>query len=409
MNRWTGCRLSSSKYWSRPRLNEIFRKSDDDWTLDTLKSLVKINSVNPDVGGGPGEGAIADSIEGMMRAMGIDVESQQVKRGRRNVIGVIGGGKSGESLMLNGHMDTVGVHRMKVEPFEPRIRKGMLYGRGSCDMKGGLAAMLSAARAIASSDRRLKGDLLIAAVVDEEFVSSGSEAVAERYRPSAVVVCEPTSMNVGIAHMGFVWIEVETIGKAAHGSVADLGEDAIADMAAVIGELERLEASKRNHHSLLGTPKFHMSKITGGQNWSVVPESCKLSIERRTLPREDPAAVLAEVRSAIARARDRSPKIKAEARLVFDRPPLETPQSSDIVNFLAASLSAIGQKPKFVGLPYWSDASIFSSKLGIPSVIFGPGDIRNAHSAVEFVPVKEVQTTARVLADTALRFCGSSA
>jgi acetylornithine deacetylase len=380
---------------------------NDEETIEILKSLIKIDSSNPDVGNGPGEAEIAKEIESLLRKAGLEVEIQRVKGDRCNVIGVLRGNGSGRRLMLNGHMDTVGVENMEVEPFNPLLKDGLIYGRGSCDMKGGLAAMISAAKTLASSGPRLRGDIYFAAVVDEEYDSIGSEKVLDGYPVDGVIVCEPTEMKVGVAHMGFAWIEIEAIGKAAHGSVVEEGQDAIVDMARIIEEMETLETrSGHKSHVLLGAPKFHTSKILGGRDWSVVPDRCKLMVERRTLPGESSADILEETREAISRARARFPKVRAESRLIFERAPLETPQDADVVQVLAKAVEAVsGSEPRLAGLPYWSDASIFSARGRIPSVLFGPGSIRHAHSAIEYVPMEEVKTSARVLADAAVRFC----
>lgn len=380
---------------------------NEEETIDVLKSLIRIDSSNPDVGRGPGEAEIAKVIESLLRRAGLEVEIQRVKGDRCNVVGILRGRGRGKRLMLNGHMDTVGVENMDVSPFDPVEKDGLVFGRGSCDMKGGLAAMISAAGAIARSGRRLKGDLYCAAVVDEEYDSIGSEKVLDGYPVDGVIVCEPTEMKVGVAHMGFVWIEIEAIGKAAHGSVVEEGQDAIVDMARIIEEIQTLEArGGRRSHELLGTPKFHTSKIIGGQDWSIVPDRCKLMVERRTIPGETPADVLEETRTAISRARTRFPRITAESKLIFERAPLETPRDAGVVQALAKAVKTVtGSEPKFDGLPYWSDASIFSTRGKIPSALFGPGSIRHAHSAIEYVPVEEVKVSARILLDAAIRFC----
>jgi acetylornithine deacetylase len=380
---------------------------NDEETIEILKSLIRIDSSNPDVGNGPGEAEIAKEIESLLRKAGLEVEIQRVRGDRSNVIGILRGHGSGKRLMLNGHMDTVGVENMEVEPFNPVLKDGLIFGRGSCDMKGGLAAMISAAKAIASSGRGLRGDIYVAAVVDEENASIGSEKVLDGYPVDGVIVCEPTEMKVGIAHMGFVWMVIEAIGKAAHGSVVEEGQDAIVDMARIIEEMGALETrSGPKSHALLGTPKFHTSKILGGRDWSIVPDHCKLMVERRTLPGETSADILGETREAISRAKVRFPRIRAESKLIFERAPLETPQDADVAQVLAKAIeSVIGSEPSFAGLPYWSDASIFSARGRIPSALFGPGNIRHAHSAIEYVPVQEVKMSARVLADAAVRFC----
>ena len=206
-------------------------------TTEILKKLVKINSVNPDIGDGPGETKIAEEIARMLDSDGLEVQTQKLSGDRVNVIGILRGEGGGRSLMLSGHMDTVGVEGMEIPPFDPVVKDGNLHGRGSCDMKGGLAGIISAAKAIAKSKIRLKGDLYVSGVADEEYVSVGTEALVEKYKTDGAVVGEPTRMGVGVAHMGYLWLEVETRGRTAHGSVPERGHDAIVDMARIVSEI----------------------------------------------------------------------------------------------------------------------------------------------------------------------------
>lgn len=377
-------------------------------TLNILKRLVRINSVNPDVGEGPGEGKIAEEIAELLESSGLEVQTQRLPGGRCNVIGILRGKGGGKSLMLNGHMDTVGVNNMEVPPFDPSMRDGNLYGRGSCDMKGGLAGIISAAKALASSGMGLKGDLYVSGVADEEYASIGTEKLVERYKTDGVVVGEPTRMGVGIAHMGYLWLDVETRGRSAHGSVPEKGHDAIVDMARIINgiEEEKIELRKKRH-PLLGSPKIHTSSVTGGQAWSVVPDYCHLKVERRTLPGERARNGIEEMRRIIRKVKSRYPGVGAKTKLNFERPPFQVERTTQLASSIAQASALVTTASSFVGVPYWSDASIFLEKGKMDTVLFGPGDINHAHSPLEYVPIDEVEKSAQVYAQTAVSYCGA--
>ena len=253
-----------------------------------LGQLVKINSVNPFEGKKGGEAEVAEFIREKLSSYGLATRLQKVKSDRSNAIGILKGSGGGRSLMLNGHIDTVGVESMTIDPFGAEIDSvGRLHGRGASDMKGSVASMMAALKELADSGARLKGDVIFTGVIDEEYLSTGTSEVIKEYRSDAAIVGEPTSLNVGLAHRGYVWAEVEVKGKASHGSVPEKGVDAIVEMGRLISQIPALqEGYKRLNHPLLGNPKIHASMIEGGTEWAVVPESCRLRIERRTLPGE---------------------------------------------------------------------------------------------------------------------------
>lgn len=376
--------------------------------IDVLRRLVRINSVNPDVGEGPGEARIAKEIARMLESDGLEVEMQKVSGDRYNVIGILRGEDGGDSLMLSGHMDTVGVKNMEIAPFNPKIKDGDLYGRGSCDMKGGLAGMISAAKALAKSDVKLRGDLYVSGVVDEEYLSIGTEKLVEKYKTDGAIVGEPTRMGVGIAHMGYLWIEIETWGRSAHGSVPEKGHDAIVDMARIIDELERMKTElEEKQHPLLGSPKIHASTVTGGQAWSIVPDYCRLGVERRTLPGENARDGMEEMRRAIKNVVSNYSGVKADAKLNLVRNPFQVEKTARLASCVAQASAMVTNTSRFVGVPYWSDASIFFDKGRVETCLFGPGDINLAHSPIEYVPVVQVENSAHVYAQTAVSFCGT--
>src|SRR5437016_1959095 len=266
---------------------------------DLICELVAIESVNPDlVPSGSGETAIAQYVASWMSAAGLDVEIVEPVPGRPSVVGVLRGTGGRRSLMLNAHMDTVGADGMP-DAFSPRVEEERIYGRGAYDMKASLAAIMITAREAARL--RLKGDLIITAVADEEVASLGTSAVIERFRADAAIVTEPTELRLCLAHKGFVWLEVETTGVAAHGSRADLGVDAMANMGKILTGVVDLDSRLRSglRHPLLGTGSIHASLIEGGQEMSTYPARCVAKLERRTVPGEDGASCLREIQELL--------------------------------------------------------------------------------------------------------------
>lgn len=364
-----------------------------------LADLVRHNSVNPDlVSGAPGEEAIAAFLCQYCRSAGLEAEVQHLGPGRASVLARLRGRGERPPLLLNGHLDTVGVEGMTIDPFEPVIREGRLYGRGAFDMKGGVAAMVEAALAAAAGGPP-PGDVVLAMVADEEYASLGTEAVAREVRAGAAVVTEPTALEVCIAHKGFAWITIETLGRAAHGSRYDEGVDAIARMGRVLAQLERLEREvyPRRLHPLLGRPSVHASLIAGGQELSTYPERCRLQVERRTLPAEDPEDVAAEVEGLLGELRSADPSFEATWSLSLFRPGLEIPPQAALVGALRRAAAAVlGREPALVGASPWMDSALLAAA-GIPTVIFGPAG-SGAHAAEEWVDLASVATTAEVLA-----------
>jgi len=381
---------------------------DRAFVVDLLKDLIAANSVNPTVGRGPGESAVADLIYDRFTSIGgLEVRRQQVGDGRSNVIAILKGSGGGRSLMLNGHMDTVGVDGMIIEPFKPFIENGRLHGRGACDMKGALAGMIGALKSLVDSGSELRGDLMLAAVVDEEYKSIGTKKLVEEYRADAAIVGEPTEMKTAVTHKGFVWIEVEIKGKAAHGSVPEKGVDAIANAAKVVSALGRLqERLATRTHPLLGSPKVHASTIEGGTGWSIIPERCVLRLERRTLPGEPVSSVMNEIDEILQDVKKNNRDLEATAWTAYDVPPLETAPTELIVQLLQQALVKVaGREKPLTGVPYWTDGALLSKLASIPTCLFGPGDIGVAHSADEHVNVKDVLDSTDVYRTVAQRFC----
>ena len=367
-------------------------------------ALVRIDSRNPNLApGAAGEGAVAHALAEVLRAWGARVELVESSAGRPCVVARYGTAGA-RSLMLNGHLDTVGIEHMVHAPWDAHEQGGRLYGRGSTDMKAGVAAMCAAAARAANRD--LAGEIVITAVTDEEFESEGTRALLARgIRADAAIVTEPTRLAICPAHRGFAWIDVVVHGRAAHGSRYDLGVDAVTGAALVLADLDLFEerdlAGRR--HPLLGHPSLHAATIEGGIGWSTYPDRCLLRIERRTLPGETPAQALAEVEDACARVRARRPALRTACRLVFAQAPSDVAVHAPVVQALQASLAATGEPVRIEGMSAWTDAALLNDA-GIPAICFGPGDIMLAHAAEEYVSLDEIDRATAVLADLVARW-----
>ncbi len=370
-----------------------------------LSDLVAIDSVNPQLTpGAAGEAAVARYVADWLARAGLEVEVEEVAPGRPNVVGVLRGAGGGRSLLLNAHMDTVGVAGME-NPHTPVIRGNRLYGRGAYDMKSGLAiAMIAAAQA---KTRQLRGDLIITAVCDEEYASIGTEAIVKRWHADAAIVTEPTELQLCVAHKGFVWLQVATRGIAAHGSRPDLGVDAIVKMGYVLVELEKLDQSLRENptHPLLKSGSLHASLIRGGQELSSYPDSCLLDVERRTAPGETPALVHAQIQAVLDRIAAQDSTFQAAVQTTFVRDSFEISTAEPIFQLLQQTASQrLGQMPQTIGAPFWMDTAILAAA-GIPCLAFGPSGA-GAHAVTEWVDLNSVAWCAEILLETATKFCG---
>jgi acetylornithine deacetylase len=374
------------------------------------RALVRLDSRNPTlVAGAPGEAAIARLLADVLDAWGFRVELQEAAPGRPNVVARAGAARTGRSLMFNGHLDVVGVDGMVHAPFDADERDGRLFGRGASDMKAGVAAMCAAA-ARAAASARLGGEIIVTAVVDEEFESLGTRSLMARgVRADAAIVTEPTRLAIMPAHKGFVWLDVALRGRAAHGSRWDIGIDAIRHAGLLLAELDRIdtEVLPTRSHPLLGRPSLHASLIEGGAGMSTYPERCLLRLERRTIPGESVADVVAEVDAACARVRARRPTFAAELAVGVTQSPTDVESDAPIVRALDAALRAAGEAVRIEGMSAWTDAAILNDA-GIPAICFGPGDIALAHAAEEFVIIEEIERATAVLTGLARQWCGDT-
>ncbi len=384
-------------------------QTDD--VIDLARQLISIDSVNPAlVPGGAGEHEIARFVERWSAENGLASRLIPSPDGRPNLVirdagrhADDAGTAAGPTLMLYGHLDTVGPGSMAA-PFDPRIEGDRLLGRGAYDQKAGLAAALVGAREAVRAG--VRGRVLVVAVADEETTSTGIVEVLRHVRADGAVITEPTELALGIAHRGFVWVEVEVLGKAAHGSRPHLGIDAIFRTGPVISALERYtEGLAGRIHPLLGAGLLHASRIAGGTEMATLPDRCLLSVERRTLPGETPEGVLEEIEAVLDACRTEDPTLDASARVTLARDPFEIAADHPFVELVrAASARATGVPPKLAGVSFWAD-SAYTAAAGIPSVLLGPPG-EGAHADVEWVSVRGTIACARALAEIALDFCG---
>jgi acetylornithine deacetylase/succinyl-diaminopimelate desuccinylase-like protein len=360
------------------------------------RALVAIPSVNPVLApGGTGEADVAAACARWLGGWGLEARVVEVMHGRHNVVATLKG--DGPTLLLNGHLDTVGVDGMSIDPFGGGLSEGRVWGRGSCDMKAGVAALLAVAARLARSGPR--PNLVVALTADEEHASVGMDAlVRSGVRAGMAVVCEPTSLAVMPAHKGFVWIEARFRGVAAHGSRPEHGVDAIRHAALYLAALDdhARELSARPAHELLGHGSFHAGTIHGGAAESVYPEQCRLLMERRTLPGESLASVMAPFGRVLDDVSARERGVSGTLKVTLERPGTEVPVESALVRGLIRAGAAHGRETPVEGMTAWVDAA-FLNESGIPAVCYGPGDIAQAHTADEWVSADQIGACADVL------------
>lgn len=370
------------------------------FVLDLLQQLIRIPSVNPILAPAEahGEAAVASFAQEWLAAHGLRSWLEEAAPGRPNAVAEAGDGE-GPSLVYCAHLDTVGTAGMTTPPFEPRVEGNRVYGRGSYDMKGSAAALMAAAASLARNP--LRGRILVALVADEEYASIGAQDFVERHTADACILTEPSEGRLILGHKGFVWAEIVTTGRAAHGSRWDLGISAIGKMGRIIAALERFdqEELRQRVHPLVGPASQHCALIQGGAGLSTYSPECRLQVERRTLPGETPQQVIEELRAVVLQAGE-----EAEVRCMLDRPPLMCDRDATIARCLRDAAAAVtGQPPVETGVAYWMDAALFAGA-GIPTVNYGPGGA-GAHEAVEWVDLDSVVACARVLVEAARRFC----
>ncbi|MGD9347352.1 MAG: ArgE/DapE family deacylase [Candidatus Aminicenantes bacterium] len=379
---------------------------DREFLTGMLQKLVQIDSVNPGlVPGSPGELAIGAYIADVLRTIGLEPQIHEIEPGRVNVVAMLKGSGEGRSLMFNGHMDTVGVEGMD-EPFSGKIRDGRVYGRGAQDMKGSIAGMMAACKALIDADIRLKGDIVFAAVADEEYRSIGTEALVETVQTDAAIVAEPTGLDVCLAHRGFGLFEFETRGRTAHGSRYQNGIDANIHMGRILMELDKLSQRllKKPGHPLLGTPSLHVPVVKGGSEPFIYSDRCKISVERRTLPGESWEDIHKEMVSILSRLSSKDRNFQATVRTVLHRDAYEISPDAEIVKLVSEKAKEVrNRKPDHIGHDWWEDSALLAER-GIETVIFGPKG-EGIHSHEEWVDIQSVVDLAEILARIAIQYC----
>lgn len=362
-----------------------------------LRELIAIPSVNPAFlpagDSRTGEEAMATFLAGLARKAGLEVTFQPVTPGRPNLLARLRPvGQTKRRILLAPHLDTVGLPALDTL-LQPRVHQGRLHGRGACDTKGCVAAMFSAVCAVARSGRRpAETEILFLGLMDEENGQMGSRHYARHGEPGDLaVVGEPTRLEVVTAHKGDVWLELKTRGRSAHGATPHLGRNAVRLMAQVVEVLETTYAAqlKQRSHPLLGSPTINVGSIRGGTQPNIVPEECVIAIDRRTLPGESEATVRREIRAVLKAA---GVAATFENLRLAPCPSLETDPDHPQVQALC---QAAGRR-RTVGVHYFCDAAPLSEG-GTPSVVFGPGDIRQAHTRDEWISLASLDRGAAIL------------
>jgi len=392
--------------------NKILKKVSDDELYEIASDLVKIPSYT---GLENQEKKVADYIYEFFKKEKIEVKSYKVLEGRPNIVAIIRGTGKGKSLMLSGHMDTVPPYKMKINPFSGEIENEKLYGRGSCDMKGALACMMSAMAAIKKSGEKLSGNLVFTAVINEEQKSEGTEYLVKNGPyTDAAIVGEPTNLNIAAGHRGLEWFEIDIIGKTTHGGTPSEGINAISKAAKLITRIETdlIPKFKDRKHPLIGGPQLNFGVIKGGDQPSSVAGRCSIYIDRRWIPSESFDLIVNEFKSIINDLKKEDSSFNAEIHRYFEdsdmmlHKPLEIDMKHPIILSLEKSIRKSTEKsPKIVSFQAWTDASLLSNFGNIPSVVFGPGYLKDAHSDVEFIDLYQLKKAYEIYTLTSIDFC----
>jgi len=368
------------------------------------QEIVRIKSVNP-----PGdELQAAEYVVSLLKKIGLEVEVIKHSPTRASVLARLKSSRKKPALLYNGHLDTVPVGSEKWihDPFEGVVSEGKIWGRGTADMKGGLAALMAAAKALAEARVPLQGDLIIAATAGEEADSLGATALAARpdLGPvQAVIIPEPSDNDIYVAEKGAFWLEFTTQGKTAHGSMPEMGRNAIMMMVTLISELGKIAFPYREH-PLLGGFTQSVNTITGGVKTNVVPDQCVITVDMRTVPGQDHRAILKQVEDLIADLSRRIPDFKASFKVTNDRTPIETSPDEPVVQTFADVVAeVVGERPVPKGVGYYTDAVAFVPVLKAPMIICGPGNAKLAHQPNEHAEISKLVQTAKIYTLVAAR------
>ncbi|MGX9355132.1 M20 family metallopeptidase [Roseobacteraceae bacterium S113] len=365
--------------------------------LADLSDMIRCPSVNSF--GAPtdiaAEAAMADLFEDKLRALGLEIGTQDVSPGRRNVWGRLKGSGTGPTILLAGHMDTVGVEGY-ADPFNPKTDDGKVYGRGACDMKAGLAAYLEVVRHLQRSGQALSGDLIVAGVVDEEHAMAGSRAFGlAGPKVDCAIVAEPTSLGLSTSHKGQILTSIRTTGLAAHSSMPENGRNAIYHMAHVLTALRdySLELRHRAPDPICGVPSLSVGVVRGGDNACSVPDFCEIDIDRRTIPGETSDRVLGELHAVMSAAKQAEPALEYEIGTPFlDLPPLDTASDATVTRAVMRACEDVTGEVHLSAFPGSTDAPNFRC----PTVICGPGELAQCHSLNEYVQLDQIENAVRI-------------
>ncbi len=375
---------------------------------DILSELIRIPSVNP-MGGAVEpdicfEHRVSDWLETFFDSIGADHERIEATVGRDNVIARYDAGPSKPTILLDAHQDTVPVTGMS-DPFDPQFRDRRIYGRGACDVKGGMAAMLFAFRRLVRERPADSANVVLSCSCDEEANMSGVRQLVSYWespaskskllgtRPDVCIVAEPTELDIVVAHLGVLRFRVRTHGKACHASDPTQGRNAIFAMAPVIRWLEahaQTLATGSVSHPLCGQSTLSVGLIQGGTSVNIVPDECVLEIDRRLIPGEDPVRVWELYRDELAQFRD----VECDPPFLA-APSLGVCDNANLADRLMAAIQRSGIEAKQVGVPYCTNASTIDTA-GVPSVVFGPGSIAQAHTADEYVEIAQLEMAAEM-------------
>jgi acetylornithine deacetylase/succinyl-diaminopimelate desuccinylase len=361
------------------------------------------------------ESAVAAYIQELLSAQGITTQLQEVEPGRFNVTGTLKGTGGGRSLMLCGHTDTVPAYGM-ADPFSGRVENGKLYGRGSCDMKGPLAAMLAAFIGIKRSSIALPGDLILAGVIDEEQMGKGIEYLSQ-HGPflDAAVIGEPTDMRLALGHKGLEWLKLTVFGKKVHGGSMEKGINAIAMASRFIERIyaEYTPLLNQRQHPMLGHPTINIGKIEGGDQPSTVPGICTLEIDRRWIPEESIEQVYEELSSILAELHQQDSRFNAELKSYFPsgdllpHKPFCTEESDPLVQSAFRAMRQLSiENMSATVFPAWSDAGVLAAYTQAKCIVIGPGDLTLAHTSGEYIETQALEQAAQFYGELALDYCG---
>lgn len=402
-----GRRTNSGAHCPQELVRVPAMSNDRDALVALLQRLIRIDSRNPGLDpDGPGELELARFVDDLLDSWGWDTAIWDLGGRRANVIARWAGAGAGPSLMINVHLDTVGVAGMQ-DPFAGEFRDGKVFGRGSQDTKGGMAAVLTMARAIAEERFRLAGELVLAFVADEEHLSIGTEALLGRVRTDAAIVIEPSDLAVVIGHRGFGIFRVETTGKMAHGGRPDLGVDANLHMAQVLVELDRLRQdwSTRHAHPTLGPASLHVPVLSGGRHLFVYADSCHADVECRSIPGQGRDEVHGELQAALDRARQSVVGLEATVEAMMWRPPHEIDPRRPVVRAALAAVEEVtGRAARVAHHAWWEDSGLLG-EAGIDAVVLGPTG-GGLHAEVEWVDVDSIVHLTEIHRRTAVGYCG---